>query len=326
MPSRLRLALVGAGQMGRIHARAITASDRASLELIIDRDRTQAVALAEPLGVEASEDLQLALHCDAAVVAAPTSAHLEIAKTLLQAGVPTLVEKPLAHDWQSVEQLTELARATQTPLMCGFVERFNPVVQTARDVITSRPIHMVAQRHSPPANRVEVGVIEDLLIHDLDLAVQFLGGKVDVVGATALRPSNRIVDEVVDCTLLFAAGSASLSASRLSQQKVRRAVIATEKELVELDLLRQTITVFQHVSQSIGLGGGASYRSQTIVDIPFVRRAGEPVALQFDHFLDLATDVASLEREIELLLPAHQLARDIMRDAHRCDLAFATNA
>jgi predicted dehydrogenase len=129
------------------------------------------------------------------------------------------------------------------------------------------------------------------------------------VTSTLWRPPESSTAEIADCTIRFAGGTvATLSASRVSQRKVRSLTIATASQLIELDLLRQDISVYRHVRHEQIGGPSTTYRAQTVVDIPFVRHAGEPLALQFEHFLDLVEGRADGEAERRRVLPAHALA------------------
>ena len=102
----------------------------------------------------------------------------------------------------------------------GFVERFNPVIGAAMDVLTGPPVHLVALRHSPPAPRIAVSVVADMLIHDLDLAVGFADlAEVDSLASNLWTPPGSAVPDIADCTIRFAGGMlATLSASRRSQR------------------------------------------------------------------------------------------------------------
>jgi predicted dehydrogenase len=296
--------------MGSHHARVISNSMRARLFAVVDRDRARAEAMAERIGCLASDDLEVAARADAVIVASPTETHLEIATVLLGAGRPMLVEKPLAPDFASVQSLIKESENQGVPLMCGFVERFNPVIAAAMEVIEAPPIHVVSLRHSPPAPRIVSSVVADLLIHDIDLAVQFAGnaGVVDVL-SSCFTPPDHPVAEIADCIVRFGGGMvATLSSSRLSQRKVRSLTVTTPSQLVELDLLRQDVSVYRHIRHEQLGGQSTTYRAETVVDIPFVRHAGEPLALQFEYFLDLAEGRIDADLERRRLLPAHEIA------------------
>jgi predicted dehydrogenase len=306
----MKVALVGVGAMGSHHARVIGNAQRARLYAVVDRDLERATAVAERIGCLATTDVEVAARSDAVVVATPTEAHLEVALELLGAGRPLLIEKPLAPDLASVQVIVKESEARGVPIMCGFVERFNPVIAAASDVIDTPPIHLVALRHSPPAERVTSSVVADLLIHDIDLAMHFAGGAepVDVAASTWIPPEGG-VSEIADCMVRFSSGMlATLSASRRSQRKVRSFTVVTPEVLVELDLLRQDVSVYRHVRHEQLGGATTTYRAQTVVDIPFVRHAGEPLALQFEYFLDLVEGRVDADQERRRLLPAHAIA------------------
>ena len=309
----LKIALVGVGAMGSHHARVASGSMRARLFAVVDQDAARAEAVAGDIGCLATADVAVAARSDAAIVATPTESHLDIALGLLELGRPLLIEKPLAPDLPAVQAILDASRKHDVPVMCGFVERFNPVLGTALSLLDGPPVHVVAIRHSPPAERIISGVVSDMLIHDLDLAVQIAGDQdvADVV-STLWRPSGSPTAEIADCTIRFSGGTvATLSASRVSQRKVRSLTIATETQLIELDLLRQDISVYRHVRHEQLGGASTTYRAETVIDIPFVRHAGEPLALQFEHFLDLVEGRADAETERRRALPAHELASRI---------------
>ncbi len=311
MTQTTKVAVIGAGNMGANHARVVALSGRAELAVIIDTDAERAASLASPLGARSSTDPNAALDCDAVIVAGPTEVHLDLAMPLLRAGMPCLVEKPLADDLDSVRALIDAAAAADAALMCGFVERFNPAVLAAHRLLGGAPFHVLAIRHSPHNPRTRSSVIDDLLIHDVDLVLGLTDGSVDSVGG-GHWVSDAGVEEVVDCTMRFDNGLvATLSSSRASQRKVRSISVSTPELLVEIDLLRHDLTTYQHRSAEVIDRGGPIYRAETVVEIPFVRHTGEPLAVQFEHFIDLAEGSADSARERATLLAPHEVINTI---------------
>lgn len=321
--AQLKIGLVGAGSMGANHARVIAESQRARLAVVVDADVERATALATDAGAGAiaATGIDAVLACDAVVVASSTESHPDVAAALLDARIPLLVEKPLAADIADVEAMIKQSDALGVPLMCGFVERFNPVVATVRSLIAAGdgpPQHIVGLRHSPHTPRATTSVVHDLLIHDIDLVMHISSDyDASVAAASAWRPTGAAVNEVADCTVRFADGrQATLSASRASQRKIRTLQVATASALYEIDLLRQDVSVYRHVSQSQvggGAAGASAYRAVTVVDVPFVRHGGEPLALQFDHFVDIVCGAggASGDGERATLLAPHRAASDV---------------
>jgi predicted dehydrogenase len=314
--ARRRLALVGVGSMGANHARVIAESDSADLAVIIDPDAARVAPLAEGLGCAYSPDLEAACRCDAAVIATPTRLHAPQALHLLSLGIPLLVEKPLAPTLDESRAILECAHRQALPLMCGFVERFNPAVTTVLSLLEDEPLHVVGLRHSPVTPRSMLSVVFDLLIHEIDLALRYNRGReVATVCSVTADAGRGSVTEVADCMIRFDSGAiATLSASRAGQRKVRTHLISTAGALYEIDLLRQDVTVYRHLSHE-QVSGSATYRAETVVDVPFVRHRGEPLALQLQHFLALLEDGAGIDAERDSILPPHLVAARVESDA-----------
>ena len=304
-----RLALVGAGAMGSNHARVIAESDVADLAVLIDTDPARGRPLADRLGCAFDTSFEAARGCDGAVIATPTRAHAEQALALLEIGVPLLVEKPLAPDIGQSQAIVDVSRARDVPLMCGFVERYNPAVTTVMSMLEQRPVHVITLRHSPVTPRTTLSVVFDLLIHDIDLALRYAGSGAMPRVLSSVTGVGGQVSEIADCLLSFDGELvATLSASRASQRKVRTHMIETPDALYEVDLLRQDVTVYHHRSQTLTRGANPSYRAETVVDIPFVRHGGEPLLLQLRHFAGLIAGAVDAVAERESILPAHEVA------------------
>lgn len=315
----MRVAVVGAGQMGSSHARVVAGSADAELAVVVDIDAEAAKRLANQYGAQAATELDAAFDCDAVIVAGSTAARMECVRPLLEAGRPLLVEKPFAPTLAEVDELLELAQSQRLVVMCGFVERFNAALRTAVATLDGPPLHLLAVRHSPPAPRIASSVVTDLMLHDLDVAQRLFGHRpATLAGAACVRPPHSPFCEVADATIDFGAadgeerGVATLSANRMGQRKVRSLSVYTSTQLIEVDLLRQDVTVYRNVSQDMALtGGGPGYRSSTEIELPFVRHTGEPLTLQFAHFLGLVRGDADAAEEFRQIRPAHVLAEAI---------------
>lgn len=311
--SRLSIGLVGAGAMGTNHARVIAASPMADLIAVVDTDGDRATRLAASTRAAASTVLDAVFGCDAVIVACTTEHHVAVALELIERGIPVLIEKPLATELAQVETIISAAAHHGVALMCGFVERFNAAVTTTVGLLTEPPVHAVSLRHSPRTPRIATSVVYDLLIHDIDLVVGlFQGSNVEAVAGAAPPGPAAGVAEVADCTLQFTGGSvATLSASRSSQRKIRSLMVTTPSTLIDVDLLRQDVTVYRNLSQSL-VGETPGYRAETVIDIPFVRHRGEPLALQFEHFTRLVRGDVDPAAERAALLAPHQVAATLV--------------
>lgn len=305
-----RILLVGAGSMGSLHARVTAQHPDAVLQTIVDPRPEVGQALAERFGSSWRPELGTLDDVDAVIVAAATEAHFELATAVLEAGVPLLVEKPVTDELARTEEVLELSARRGVPMMCGLLERYNPAVLTARTMV-EQPIHITGVRHSPYVPRIKTGVAWDLLVHDVDLALQVMGGAVTGVHAAVGRfhPSSLTgAEDVVDALLSFDTGAvASVSASRLGQHKVRSMTIREVDRMVEVDLLRRDVTVYKHVSAEAATHDGRGYRQQTIIEIPELVTSQEPLAAQLDRFLAVLDGRVDADAERASILPSHQV-------------------
>ena len=256
-PARLRGVLLGHGHMGRHHARHLAARSDVAL-VVVD----PAQGLHWPPG----------LRPDFAVVATPTASHVEVAQPLLDAGVPCLVEKPLAHSVAAARALENYAH-----LAVGHVERFNP----ALDGLWGLPHRWVeAERLAPYGGRgLDMDVIDDLMVHDLDLARALLGGPLREVRASGVGVVSGSAD-IVNARLELGAGVASLTASRVSRRARRALRLVGDGCYWSVDLAARSVT-------RVRWGDGAlDGEAVPVAD-------ADPLARELDAFLAMARGEAA---------------------------------
>ncbi|MDP9391928.1 MAG: Gfo/Idh/MocA family oxidoreductase [Actinomycetota bacterium] len=282
----LRLGVVGSGIMGANHARI--ASNAAGIELVavFDPDHDRAEKLAVAYGAVAVHDVnEMARLVDAAVVATPTEFHAPIAHQLLAAGVDVLVEKPIAPDVDTGRRLVDAAEAAGRVLMVGHVERFNPAVLELNSLL-DEVVHVEARRISSYSPRIRDDVVIDLMIHDLDLVMMIAGGAPTEVMSVIRSPRSASAD-IASALIGFDNGvTASLTASRVGQNKIRQIEVTQANDYVVLDLLRQDVTVNRVERSEFLSDHGQRYRQVGVVEVPFLEHRGEPLALELGHFAD----------------------------------------
>ena len=309
-----RIILVGAGMMGSNHARVIAQSDAAELVAVVDPYEVSGRALADRMGSRWLPELPDLEGVDGVVVAAATEAHVPIATAVLEQDTGLLIEKPVAADFGATRAIVDLATARSIPLMCGLLERFNPAILTALDML-HEPVHVSATRHSPYAPRIRTGVGWDLLVHDVDLAIRVIGSEPTSVdshlgffhGASA--PGAEDVGEAI---LGFDGGQvAQISASRVGQRKIRTLSINETDRLIEVDLLRRDVTVYRHISEN-AVDEGRGYRQQTVIEIPELVTSKEPLTAQFDTFLGYLGGRGDADGERRSILPPHRVVDDVI--------------
>jgi len=242
MSDRLKIALVGAGHMGKLHARTIAAREDAHLVAVCDVDAAAAAALAETYGARALGEVEgLAGAVDAVVLAAATSAHRNFALALIRAGVPLLVEKPLAGTAAEAREIARAAERADAVLQVGHILRFDPVTRAIAER-TFTPAEIRVSWRSPFTGRsTDVSVVMDLAIHGIDLALKWAGGMPQEVTAKGRTVKGPHTDEV-EVHLVFAGGcAADLFASRVSEMRERRIRITAGRETIELDYAARTV-------------------------------------------------------------------------------------
>jgi predicted dehydrogenase len=273
--NKVRVAVVGAGEFGKRHMRAISQSGRAALTAVVDANPARAAESAAQYSCEAVADVSsLAGRVDAAVVAVPTTAHVETARALLDAGIDVLVEKPIAPDLASAERLTGKAASLGRVLQVGHLERFNPAVTALRGVVTL-PLFFEVHRLSTFTPRsLDVDVVLDLMIHDIDVVLSMVGRMPDEVRAAGISILSRKVD-IANVRLSFPGGCvANLTASRVSTERVRKLRLFQPNQYLSLDYSRQEVF-------ALGVTAGRGIASEALKV-----QQEEPLRLELESFFD----------------------------------------
>ncbi len=222
--------------MGRLHARVYSQMPTVRLAAVCDADPDKAAAVAEQFGCIAISSLD-ALPADikAVSIAVPTAAHVEVAEACLKRKIACLVEKPLAKDVAAARHIAESARASGVLLQVGHIERFNPAFR-AMDGLKVRPRFIEVVRISPMTFRsIDVGVVLDMMIHDIDIVLHLAASpvaKIDAVGVSVIGN----VEDICNARLTFENGCvANLTASRLAMKTERKLRVFSPDAYVSLD-------------------------------------------------------------------------------------------
>jgi len=232
----LKVAVVGVGHLGKIHAKIYHEDPAAELVAVVDADGERAAEVAGEYGCEAlSDPAELPGDVQAVSVVVPTVHHARVAVPLLERGVPCLVEKPLAGTLEEADAILAAAESTGTLLSVGHVERFQPGVRKVR-AMGVRPRFIECHRLAPFSFRaMDVGVVHDLMIHDLDLILHFVDApiaSVDCAGGAILTES----EDVASVRIVFENGArANVSTSRASLEPMRRFRMFSADGYVSLD-------------------------------------------------------------------------------------------
>jgi predicted dehydrogenase len=242
-----RIAVVGVGHMGRLHAEKLAqlaAEGVLSFAGVCDTDLRRAEEVAAKLGtrvIARAEDV--AAVADAAVVAVHTTEHARVAALLLEAGVDCLVEKPIATTRDEARRLVACARARGRVLQVGHIERFSRAFRAIRPAL-GKPRFIEAHRIGPyPARATDVSVVLDLMIHDLDIVAELAGADVERVEAVGVPVLSK-TEDIANARLRLAGGCVvNLTASRVSLERLRKVRLFQSDAYVSLDLGENKITL-----------------------------------------------------------------------------------
>ncbi len=250
----IRIGVVGAGSMGRNHARVLASLPGVTLAGVCDAEAKRAREIAAEFGSTAFTSLDdLLPQIDAAAVATPTVTHLELGLRLLEAGKHVFVEKPITETADGARQLIEKARATRRILQVGHIERFNPVIRELEKRLT-RPRFIEAHRLSPFPNRsTDIGVVLDLMIHDLEIILHLVKSEIasiDAVGIPVLTKR----EDIANARLRFRNGCvANLTTSRISPERMRKIRVFQDDAYLSLDYQNQTGEIIRKAFLGLGI-------------------------------------------------------------------------
>jgi len=283
----VRMGVIGVGHMGQYHANILAGMAGVEFVGVADTDSRRAGEIAARHGVRCFDDArQLLQEADAVCVAAPTNLHYRIASQALLSGVHVLVEKPMTRTVRSAERLAALAEEKGLVLQTGHVERFNGAVREIGKIVSS-PRLIEARRLAPWSGRVQdVGVVLDLMVHDIDIVLGLVRSPLldaDAVGSMILSPH----EDVASAILRFENGCiANLTASRVTNEKIRTLSVSQDDAYIFLDYSRQEIDVHRRLSQDYVLKREElRYSVETTVERVFVHNVN-PLQQELTHFCD----------------------------------------
>ena len=243
----LRVGVLGVGHIGKSHARVYSElGEHARLTAVYDTDAAAAREVAERLGARAVQTIEeFAGLVDAATIATPTPTHFHLAEKLLHAGKHLLVEKPITENTADARALSELAQARGCVLQVGHIERFNPAFGALEKLLT-RPRFIESHRLSPyPQRSTEIGVVLDLMIHDLEIILHLVRSplaSIDAVGVPVLSRG----EDIANARLRFEDGCvANVTASRISPEKMRKIRVFQEDGYLSLDYQNQSGEIYR---------------------------------------------------------------------------------
>jgi predicted dehydrogenase len=319
--------VIGVGAFGRNHARVYKELEQQGEPLrllgIVDQDVSRADAVGREFGCRSFGSLEqlLTTHSEvqAVSVTVPTLHHLSVARTLIEAGVDVLIEKPLASTLAEADELLGLAKKHQRIAQVGHLERFNPAVRATIPFIT-QPMFFEVHRLSVFSPRaLDVDVVLDLMIHDLDIVLSFVNSPVQEMRAVGLPILSGKTD-IANVRLEFASGCvANLTASRVSTERIRKLRFFQPRQYISIDYGRQDVLVF-----TVGDSDATPSVNPQIGVVKPPIKSEEPLRAELRSFLDAVRQrsipTVTLEDGRRALALALQIVDDIHRHGSRINL------
>jgi len=275
--TKVRVGVVGVGHIGSNHARLYAEVPSANFTGVYDVDVARGNAVGKKFGATSARSLDEFIGMvDAASVATPTNTHYEIARSLLAHGKHALVEKPITDNTTHAAELTKLAARNGLILQVGHVERFNPILSALERHLT-HPRFIEAHRLAPyPGRSTDIGVVLDLMIHDLEVILHFVGSPVqgiDAVGVPVLSHG----EDIANARLRFENGCvANVTSSRISPERMRKIRVFQEDAYLSLDYQNQSGEIYRSV-------GGRITRDRVEIE------REEPLKRQLTSFIECAS-------------------------------------
>jgi predicted dehydrogenase len=285
--SKLRMAVIGTGHMGRYHVNLLAGMPDVELVCIVDKNEDTLMNLSNKYEVKGlTEYDKIIKKVDAAVIAVPTSQHYAVAKEFLAEGKHLLIEKPLTVKMEDGQELMDMAKKKGLILQVGHVERFNAAVQQLKKIV-KHPYLIESRRCGPMDKRIgDVGVVMDLMIHDIDIIINLVNDRIKHVNAVGYRIySNH--EDVANAQIQFENGCvANITASRVTHYKERSLKISQKDLFVALNYGDQDLEIHRQASSTYLLTPEEiKYSRESFVEKLHIQK-DNPLKLELQHFVN----------------------------------------
>ena len=338
MENPLKVAVVGAGVMGKNHLKTYKTLQGVELVGVYDIFPEAAKNAAETFGIKAFSSLEeVAKNVDAVSVVTTSVTHADVGEFFLNHGIHCLIEKPLATTEEECRRLIDAAKKNKVTLLVGHIERFNPAVEQMAKILsdTSKIRSLTAQRMSAASGRItDVDVAMDLMIHDVEVIQSLVKSPVVRVQACSVKtPDKPEGKDYITAILEFENGAtANLTASRITQARVRTLTVTTDTNYIDMDFINQSINVhaqgrMPYVNQE-ELPDWMNYGLKGSVEQLFIP-TNQPLAAELSHFADCVRGKATPRISGENALNALKVVWEIQRTLgflKKKDFSFLTLA
>ncbi len=277
----IKVGVVGVGHLGRHHARVYTEILGAALVGVVDSDPIQAAAIGEGLSVPFYTDIHRFMEerqPEAVSVVVPTVAHFEVAKELMAQGINTIIEKPVTTTVEQASELLSIAKEHHLVLQVGHIERFNSAIRYISHELKD-PLCIQSRRQGPFSPRIsDVGVVLDLMIHDIDIILSLVKSEVQSISAVG-RKIRTGHEDLALAQIVFKNGViADIQVSRVAERRLRQMDIMEQNRYFSVNFETQDVSIHRcvHPEGDSGL--------MEVIEHPLFPK-GEPLKLELQHFI-----------------------------------------
>ena len=330
----IKCGVIGVGRMGSHHARVYSCLEGAELVGVFDQSEQRRNDIVESWGGASCDSIEalINLGVEAVTIATPTSTHLEVAVPLLEQGIACLIEKPLAPNAEEAAIIADAATKGSAVLQVGHVVRYDPVMRAISSIESLNPRFIEMTRISPMTFRsTDVGVVLDMMIHDLDLLTMLIGKEPVDIYANAVSVMGE-AEDVCNARLVFPQESdnqsctANVTASRLAMKTERKLRIISEDAYLSADFVKGSVTLIRKKANEsqlfdlrTRLSAGEDLSSIDYVDLLEVEEMGvgdaDALTMQAEDFLDSIRTGRHPDIDAEAGAMAIRTAERIIRQA-----------
>ena len=304
---KLRVGVIGVGYLGQFHAEKYARMNDVELVGVVDIDKNRAETVAKKVNTKPYTDYtSLFGNVDAVSIAAPTSVHFVIARDFLKKNIDIMIEKPITETIEEADELIHLAESRDLIIQVGHLERFNPAIVALKDIV-KKPMFIESHRLSIFQGRcTDVSVVLDLMIHDIDLILNFVRSELSAVYASGVPVVSEHVD-IANARLEFENGCvANVTASRISTKNERKIRLFQRDAYVSVDFSKKEITAIQQTgSVDCGLIPGMDVKQ-----ISF--ETGDALENELKSFINAVTHRETPEVTAKMGRDALEIALNIM--------------
>ncbi len=293
----IRVGVIGAGRMGLHHCRIYSSLRQVNFAGIFDIDDQAASRASSRYNIPTAKSVyDLLEQVDAVSIATPTPPHFELVMQCLEKGVNVLVEKPLTETLEQAQEITRVAEASSLIVQVGHIERFNPTYKELKNVIENMVVLAINFNRLSPykGSNTDVDVVLDLMTHDLDLVLDLIQEEPAHINATGLKVFSDNLDHAVVQLSFLSSPLVTITASRVTEQKIRGINVTAQGAYIEADLMNKNIEVHrrssgEYLNQN---SSNVKYHQESIVERILVPQV-EPLFGEIEDFINCISNEKS---------------------------------